>query len=300
MVSHERLELLSNKDCWDKARIPRQDRLILLSMPQASTRTAALLSGQVNFVQAPTPDAIPRLKSAGMRIVTAPYPHNWGYQLNFINSPFTDVRVRKAANYALNRADVVELLGGIALEGPANLPPGTSYYGHPVRDKFDLAKAKALLKEANCLPCKITFAISTSGSGQMQPLPMNELIKSQLEETGFQVTLQVMDWNALLQIARAGAQTTPGIDGVNVSRSLQDPIASMTRFTDKAQWSPAGANWGHYGSDDTQALITAAFGEFDPVKRESIPVKLHERMVDDAVTLWVVHNINSSALSPKI
>ena len=300
MVAHERLELLPNKDYWDKARIPKQDRLILLPMPEASTRTAALLSGQVNFVEAPTPDAIPRLKSAGMRIVTAPYPHNWGYQLNFINGPFTDVRVRKAANYAMNRADMVELLGGIALEGPADLPPGTSYYGHPVSYKFDLAKAKALLKEANCVPCKVTFAISTSGSGQMQPLPMNELVKSQLEEAGFQVTLQVMDWNALLQIARAGAQGSPGIDGINVSRSLQDPIAGMTRFMDKAQWSPAGANWGHYYSEDAQALITAAFGEFDPVKREAILIKMHEKMVDDAVMLWVVHDINPRALSPKV
>ncbi len=62
------------------------------------------------------------------------------------------------------------------------------YYGHPVIYKFDKAKA-ALLKEAGCLPCKVTLAISTSGSGQMQPLPMNELVKQQLEDAGFQVTL---------------------------------------------------------------------------------------------------------------
>ena len=114
--------------------------------------------------------------------------------------------MRKAANYALNRADIVELLGGVAQEGAANFPPSSPLYGHPVSYKFDLPKAKALLKEANCVPCKITLAISTSGSGQMQPLPMNELIKSQLEEAGFQVNLQVMDWNALLALARGGVR----------------------------------------------------------------------------------------------
>jgi ABC-type transport system substrate-binding protein len=300
MVPHERLELVPNKDYWDKARVPKQDRLVLLPMPEASTRTAALLSGQVNFVEAPTPDAIPRLKSAGMVIVTNPYPHVWPYQFNFENGPFKDIRVRKAANYAINRADVVELLGGIALEAPANFPPGTSYYGHPVSYKFDLAKAKSLLKEANCVPCKITFAISTSGSGQMQPLPMNELVKSQLEEAGFQVTFQVMDWNALLALGRAGAQTAPNVDGINISRSIQDPIAGMTRFMDKAQWAPAGSNWGHYYSPEMQALITEAFNEFDPVKREVILTKMHEKMVDDAVMLWVVHDINPRALSPKV
>ena len=300
MVPHERLELVPNRDYWDKARIPKQDRLVLLPIPEASTRTAALLSGQVNFVEAPTPDAIPRLKSSGMTVITNAYPHNWAYQLNFVNGPFKDVRVRKAANYALNRADIVELLGGIAQKGAANYPPSAALYGHPVSYEYDLAKAKALLKEANCLPCKITLAISTSGSGQMQPLPMNELIKSQLEEAGFEVTLQVMDWNALLALARAGVDTAPNVDGINVSRALQDPINGMTRFMHRAQWAPNGGNWGHYVSDETERMILAAFNEFDPAKRDAILVTLHEKMVDEAVMLWAVHDINPRALSPKI
>ncbi len=300
MVAHERLELVPNKEYWDAKRIPKQDRMVLLPMPEASTRTAALLSGQVNFVEAPTPDAVPRLKSAGMRIVTNPYPHNWAYQLNFETGVFKDIRVRKAANYAINRADVVELLGGIALEGPANFPPGTSYYGHPVSYKYDLATARDLLKEANCVPCKITLAISTSGSGQMQPLPMNELVKSNLEEAGFQVTLQVMDWNALLALGRAGTQSNPAIDGINISRSIQDPIAGMTRFMQKAQWAPSGSNWGHYYSAETEGMITAAFNEFDPARREAILVRMHEKMVDEAVFVWVAHDINPRAMSPKV
>ena len=40
----------------------------------------------------------------------------------------------------------------------------------------EIAKAKALLKEAGCYPCAITVGISTSGSGQMLPLPMNEYV----------------------------------------------------------------------------------------------------------------------------
>lgn len=156
-VPHGRLEMVLNAEYWDKARIPKQDRLVLLPMPEASTRTVALLSGQVNFVEAPMPDAIPGLKSSGMRVVTNAYPHNWSYQVNFVNGPFQDLRVRRAANCAINRADAVELLGGIAQEGPANVPPGTSYYGRPVSYKQDLPKTKALLKEAGCVPCKVRW-----------------------------------------------------------------------------------------------------------------------------------------------
>src|ERR1700726_5120883 len=187
-------------------------------MPEASTRVAALLSGQVDWVEAPPPDAIDRLKTAGMNIVTNAYPHNWPYVLNFTRGPFTDLRVRQAANYAINRDDVVDLVGGMAIPEYAEVPPSLPYYGHPVIYKFDKAKAHALLTEANCLPCKVTLAISTSGSGQMQSLPMNELVKQQLEDAGFEVTLNVMDWNALLDIARSGVPKYPNVHGMNPSR----------------------------------------------------------------------------------
>src|SRR3954471_17013388 len=97
------------------------------------------------------------------------------------------------------------------VEGDATVAAATPYYGKPPLYKYDRAKATALLKEAGCLPCKVTFAISTSGSGQMQPLPMNELVKSQLDAAGFEVTLNSMDWNALLQVGRGGVDASPDI-----------------------------------------------------------------------------------------
>ena len=101
---------------------------------------------------------------------------------------------------------------------PLLRPPGQIY-------KYDPKKAHELLKEAGCLPCKVTLAISTSGSGQMQPLPMNELVKSQLEAVGFQVTSRSMDWNSLIEMARSAATNIPDIDGyqrlARIARSVQ-------------------------------------------------------------------------------
>eukprot|EP01037_Dinobryon_pediforme_P012541 gene12541-12630_t len=300
MVAHERLELVQNPDYWDKARIPKNDRLVLLPMPEASTRTAALLNGQVNFIEAPSPDSIPRLKSAGMQIVTNTYPHNWVYNLNYERGPFTDIRIRRAANHAINRADVVELLGGYAIEGYAQVPPSLPYYGKPVRYEFDPKKARALLKEANCLPCKVRFAISTSGSGQMQVLPMNELVKSQLEEAGFQVTFDVMDWNSLLEISRSGIPKYPDLPGYNVSRLLQDPITAIVKPVGRNYWSPAGSNWGHWQDPVTDKLVDDIFNEFDADKRMKLLTRLHEYENEQAMMIYVVHDVNPRALSPKL
>src|SRR6267378_1582140 len=99
LVPRERAELVRNPNYWDPARVPKSDRLILLAMPDASSRVAALLAGTVDWIEAPAPDSVPKLKSAGMQIVTNMYPHIWPYQLSYIgDSPMKDLRVRKALN----------------------------------------------------------------------------------------------------------------------------------------------------------------------------------------------------------
>jgi ABC-type transport system substrate-binding protein len=299
-VPHQRLEFVPNTGYWDEARVPKQDRLVLVPMPEASTRTAALLSGQVNWIEAPSPDAIDRLKAAGMQIVSRVYPHNWSYQLNFVKGPFTDKRVRQAANYALDRQDIKEMLNGLMLEEYATVPPSTPYYGHPILYKHDPEKAKALLTEAGCMPCKVIFAISTSGSGQMQPLPMNELVKSQMEEAGFQVTLNTMDWNALLDLTRAGVDKYPDVNAINVSRQTQDPFNALIRHVWTGAWAPKGSNWGHYSNAAVDKLVDSILSEFDGEKRVALLTQLNEMMNEEAVLIFVAHDVNPRALSPKV
>ncbi|MBV9554120.1 MAG: ABC transporter substrate-binding protein [Alphaproteobacteria bacterium] len=299
-VAHQRLEFVANADYWDKTRVPKQDRLVLIPMPEASTRTAALLAGEVNWIEAPSPDALDRLKSAGMRIVTNIYPHNWSYQLNFVQGAFADKRIRQAANYALNRVEMKELLNGLMLEEYATVPPTAAYYGSPVLYKYDPDKAKALLKEAGCLPCKVKFAISTSGSGQMQPLPMNELVKSQLDAAGFDVSLDTMDWNALLKVGREGVADHLDINAINISRQTQDPFNALIRHVWTGAWAPKGSNWGHYSSPDVDKLVEGILSEFDGDKRLALLTKLNELMNEEAVLLFVAHDLNPRALSPKV
>jgi peptide/nickel transport system substrate-binding protein len=300
MVPRERLELVRNGDYWDKARVPRHDRLVLLPMPEATTRAAALLSGQVDFIEAPSPDTIPRLKASGMNIITLPYPHNWHYQFNFVDGPFKDVRVRQAANHAVNREEMKDMLNGLAQEGYGTVPPSSPYFGKPVIYKFDPKRATQLLKEAKCFPCEVTFAISTSGSGQMQPLPMNELVKAQLEAVGFKVKLEVMDWNALLDVTFRGRERFPNIHAINVSRATQDPFSGIFRFAMKKQWAPAGGNWGHYENPEIEKLVVDIYNTFDATARDAMITRVHEIMNADAAMLFVTHDLNPRALSPKL
>ena len=246
VVPHERLELVKNANYWDVGSVPKHDRLVLLPMPEASTRAASLLSGQVDFIEAPSPDTIPRLKEGGMTIITVPYPHNWDYQLRVDRPPFNDLRVRQAANYAINRDELMDMLQGVATPGYGKFIESQAWYGHPMQYTFNPDKAKALLKEAGCMPCKFTVGISTSGSGQMQPLPMNELVKEQLDAAGFQVTLAPMDWNSLIDVFIGGSHKYDKYDAINVSLSSIEPVQGVMKGTMTRYQPPNGWNWGYF------------------------------------------------------
>src|SRR5215475_6462800 len=78
----ERLEFEKNATYWDKARIPHVDKMVLLPMPEANARTAALLSGQVNWIEAPAPDALPEIKQRGFVLYSNEEPHVWPWQFS--------------------------------------------------------------------------------------------------------------------------------------------------------------------------------------------------------------------------
>ncbi|MBV8166071.1 MAG: ABC transporter substrate-binding protein, partial [Alphaproteobacteria bacterium] len=106
----ERLEMVPNAAYWDPKRVPKLDRLVVIPVPDASARTAALRSGQVDWIEAPAPDAIASIRQAGFQIVTKSYPHSWTYDfVKLEGTPFADVRVRKAANLAINRDGLKQL-----------------------------------------------------------------------------------------------------------------------------------------------------------------------------------------------
>lgn len=297
-IANERMELVKNTDYWDKARVPKHDRLVLLPMPEATTRVAALLSGQVDFIEAPPPDALPALKAAKMQIVTNVYPHTWPYILNNARGPFKDIRVRHAANFAVNRGDMVELLSGLARPANGVYIPEQSYYGKPMQYGFDPKKATALLKEAGCHPCDIRVAISTSGSGQMHPLPMNELVKEQLEAVGFKVKFDTLDWNALLDVFFKGQEKFP-YDAINFSSGASDPLnvikAVMTKFN-----APAGSNWGWFSSPEVDQIGEKILQAKSEAEWGPLVPKMHELVVRDARNLFIVSDMNPRAMSPRV
>ncbi len=306
LVPRSRAELVRNAKYWDKARIPAADRQILLPVPDANTRVAALLSGQVDWIEAPPPDAIDRLRASGMQVFTNKYPHIWPYILNFgEGSPMRDIRVRKALNLAIDRESLVTLLGGTAMPAKGMVYPGHPWFGTPSFDlTYDPDAARKLLAEAGYGPAKplrFTVAVSTSGSGQMQPGPMNDSIQQNYADIGVKLEFQVLEWETLRGRRRMGAAAADnrGIDGLNNSWGFWDPDIGMINAAWSTMVPPAGFNWGGYKDPVADALCQRAKLAFVPAEQDRILAELHTRLVDQAMWVWVVHDLNPRALAAK-
>jgi peptide/nickel transport system substrate-binding protein len=308
LVPRERAELEPNRDYWDKQRIPKADKVVLLPMPEATTRLAALRAGQVDWVEVPPPDAIPALRQAGFQIVVRPYPHNWKYSLNLSRPPWDNKLVRQAANYAVDREGICKsLLNGTCIAAIGEVYPGHPWFGNPkIRYEYNPAKARELLKQAGydgkAKRVKTSVLISTSGSGQMLPLPMNEFVQENFREVGIDLELIPIEWNALTQRSRQGFQHPDNaqLGGMNTSINFQEPQSAFVRFFHSTSIPPVGANVMPYLNPEVDRLIEAAEREFELDRQNQLLAKVHEIIVDDAPWVFIVHDLNPRALSAKV
>ncbi len=299
------VEMSRNDNYWDESRRAKLDRMVVMPMPEANTRVSALRSGEVDWIEVPPPDMIDSLRKAGFQISLWPYPHTWPYVLNVTGqSPFADRRVRQAANYAIDWEGLVNLLNGSAKPATGLYPTEHPVFGTPANQyRFDPEKSKALLKEAGYdnRPVKVKVMISTSGSGQMMPLPMNELLQQSMQAAGFDLDFEVVEWGAMLLGYRSApdAPASKGVDALNISLSYTDP-SSMFRYHHSTSYSPKNQNWGHWSDPRLDDLLIRAQETFDPSARDKILAEAHGLVVDEAPWVWIVHDLSPRALSPKV
>lgn len=298
-VTRSSIEMTKNPTYWNQERAAKVDRVVLLPMPEATTRLAALRSGQVDWIEVPPPDAVPSLKSAGFTVTAGPFPHIWPYWLKTTaDSPFKDVRVRQAFNYAIDRSAILALLNGVGEPASGFWKKSDPRFGNPKNNyKYDPAKAKALLLEAGYKPnelVKVKALISTSGSGQMMPLPMNEVLQQGAKAAGFDIQFVVVEWAQLIMNTRVNPDSAQmqGVNAVNSSLTTAD-MNWFFRSFDMPNWS----GWDHPGA---RKLMGEYRVEFNTERRTQILRRLHQVLVDEAPWAWIVHDTNPRAFSKKV
>ncbi len=135
----------------------------------------------------------------------------------------------------------------------------------------------------------------------MQPLPMNEFVQQNLADVGVQVEYQVVEWNTLINIWRAGAKAdiSRGVSAINYSYFIQDPFTGFIRHLQCNLAPPNGTNWGYYCDPAMDKLFDEVRNTFDKDAQTKVLQKVHEKYVDDALFVMITHDVNPRAMSRR-
>ncbi len=267
------------------------DRVEWVIIRDPQTQLNALLNGEVDIIEQPAFEQYATLRaSAGIRIVDAqPAGLQYILRFNHLWPPFDDVKIRRAAMVALGQEAFLRTqVGspGMYRYCRSMYPCGTPYASDDTgiyTGMADPKKAAQMLKDAGYKGQPVLLMRPTDLSG-LAKLPL--VAKQQLEEAGFKVDLQQMDWATLL--ARRAKKDAPDKGGWS---------AFMTAFTAGDIQNPlvmsvlnATGDKGWFGWQDDKVIeeLKAKFVRAsDDAERKKIAQQIQLRVVETASYVWL-------------
>ena len=279
-VRDERVVVEARADYWGTK--PKVQKIIWRTIPEASTRIAALQAGDVDMISNVPADSIQTLKSAGLNIASSGAGLGMILHLNTLTKgPLQDVRVRQALNYAVDKESIVKnvLLGyGKVLDGQL---PTADTFGHNPNLKafpYDPAKAKQLLADAG-YPNGIDLQFAASSGRYLKDKETAEAIVSEMGTAGIRAKLTLQEAGAFFSKARSG----------NCCDMFMIGWFSSPQFdADKVlPWFAATSPYSYYRNPDYDKLLNDAKATTDQAKRQILYNQATQIMYDQAAGVFL-------------
>ena len=275
---------------WRKT--PSVKRLVFKSIPDESTRLAALKRGEIDIVysiRGELAEELQRTKGLSLKptVISGPFwiyfPDQWDPK-----SPWADPRVRLAASLAIDRKTINEALtlGHSKLTG-SMIPEGFEYYWQPPAPVFDPAKAKQLLAEAghaNGFDAGDYYCDASYSN-------LGEAVLNNLQAVGIRAKLRPLERAAFFK----------GYSEKSYKNIIQGASGAFGNAATRLEVFVAKGGTYVYGSyDDIDTLFRQQMAELDRKKREAILHKIqqliHERTA--YAPIWQLAFINGAG--PKV
>jgi peptide/nickel transport system substrate-binding protein len=273
---------------------PYLDRVIFRMMPDASARVEALLAGEVHIIQnVPSYMVSQLIGNPDITIKTTVGTRPKFMDLNVTVSPFDDVRVRQALNYAVDADRILfKVVSGYGMILPGPLSPANLYADPDLAPySYDPEKAIALLDEAGYRPDGISFVIDAYGPY----VEIAEAVAEQLQGLGMDVTVRTCEYNALKPLLLNCERQAFLRDWGD---SAFDPVGYVeAKWQTYVEGTAAGrGNYACYSNPRVDALIEAGASEPDPEKRRETYYEMQRLIREDApaVFLYVPQEIEAA------
>jgi peptide/nickel transport system substrate-binding protein len=272
------LTLKANKHYWQAGK-PYLDSVEFLYVDNDNQRVLQIEGGQVNIIDTVPPAEVASLKS-NSSVVLEQFPA-WEVDLLVLNEKlpqFADRHVRRAITYAINRPALVHAANfGTGEPGGSFFPPSLEYYSAatPVLE-YSLSKAKAELAQSKYPKGFATKILVDSGNQKF--VTFAQIIKSQLQPLGIDVTITGLDHSAFESTFQK-FDYEMFIDYAINDISDPDEMASFElNFKDGG----SSSYWSSYNNPAVTALVNSAEAEFNPTKRAALYAQIQSMVAEDA------------------
>ncbi|MFI5338542.1 MAG: ABC transporter substrate-binding protein [Candidatus Methylomirabilales bacterium] len=291
--------LEANKDYWDKANMPKIQRLIVRNIKDNSQRLAALKAGEIQGFEGLNPDDVKVVRAdPNLQIILRPTNTTGYVAFNFKVKEFQDKRVRLAFAHAINKKGIVDALyGGTGIVATQFQPPPLWGYNKDLKDyEYNPQRARDLLKEAGFGQGlkEITWEDGRKEPLQFWYMPVSrpyypnpkeiaEAMAADLAKVGITVQLQTIDWSAYLDKTRNGQVPLfmLGWTGDN-----GDPDNFVCYFF----CAYGEARMGFYANRELTDTLLQAQKLTDQGKRAELYRKAEQMIHDDVARLFIAHN----------
>jgi peptide/nickel transport system substrate-binding protein len=199
--SHVKAEV--NQDYWGEPPEPQSITYRILS--ENATRLAALESGEVDLIDNLPPDAVERIAdNPDLKVLAGPTNRLMHVKMRGNREPLSDVRVRQAANYAIDKESIVEnIFGGETAVAKSCYHPSIPCFDPQDPYTFDPDRAKELLSEAGYSDgVPILFSYTTGR--YLMDKQVGEAITAMLQDVGFEVEVEAGDYSVVRPKSREG------------------------------------------------------------------------------------------------
>ena len=253
---------------------PRLPSVTFQFVSDPAVKTAGLLSGEYDVVDAVGPLDLPRLER-DPRVVVRAMPSSTVnvVAINNARRPFTDVRVRRALWYAIDRLTVLKTAYGAGSVPVAVFMDRPSPFyvddGNPY--PYDPARAKQLLAEAG-YPNGFAADLALPQPYEAH-VKAGELVQSMLAQAGIRAKIRVVEFGFWLSRIYAGRDYDLTIIG---HTGKLDPDGRLAGFGDPS------ANYLNYTDPQVAALIDAGRRTLRPDLRRRTYAEALRLMTADA------------------
>ncbi|MBB6482668.1 ABC transporter substrate-binding protein [Spirochaeta isovalerica] len=283
-ISGDQVVLKKNEAYFDKNNMGQSSTITFKVIPEGTSRTIALETGEVDVVpELPTIDMNVVKDNSDLALYEKPSTRVDFFAMNTEKAPFDNVKVRQALNYAIDKDAIITVaIDGAGVKAESVLAP--SFLGYKAGPySYNPAKAKELLAAAG-YPDGFEMEIMTSGDDRKK---IAEVIQASLMEVGIKASIKMLEWGTFIDSVLRGDEETLILGWT----SNPDPDATLT-----PHWfsgNIGGMNFARVNDPEMDRMLKEGREELDLGKREVIYNKLHTYIMDKApwVPLFVKNNI---------